>query len=159
MDSKSLVFKRLLGVSLLEIMLLLGIAAGIIIMSVRYYQTAMINREANGALSLVQAVVSAADSLSVGTDSYEDNVTTEKLESILKASGMRTPWNTKLEVEYAEPHSYVIKFPDISGKTCVVLKSKMAGDKQTDTSPTGCPREGRVDFVYIYNKYPQEELE
>lgn len=54
-------FKTMLGVTLLEIMLVLAIAGIIIAMSVRYYQQAATNQKVTAGVSAVTAVVAAAE--------------------------------------------------------------------------------------------------
>lgn len=54
--------KTMLGVTLLEIMLVLAIAALIIIMSIRFYGSASTSNKVNAAQSAVQGVVAAVES-------------------------------------------------------------------------------------------------
>lgn len=88
--------KRSLGVTLLEIMLVLAIAALIIVMSVRYFQSASISQQAVAYTSQLQAIAAAENSLSQGTGSYTASSAT--LASILPAGGMTNPWGGKVTV-------------------------------------------------------------
>jgi Tfp pilus assembly protein PilE len=63
-------YKTMLGVTLLEIMLVLAIAALIIIMSIRFYQSASTSNKVNAAMSTIQGIVAAGENyLSAGNGS------------------------------------------------------------------------------------------
>jgi len=62
--------KKNAGVTLLEIMLVLAIAAMVIVMSIRFYRSASNSQAANGVLSTITAISSAADNLAAGNNSY-----------------------------------------------------------------------------------------
>src|SRR5579883_2586075 len=84
--------KRMVGVTLLEIMLVLAIAAMIIVMSVRYYQSANQNSQANTFVEQVGAVSAGVENLVQGTGNYS-TVSTAQLTSILPANTLTTaPW-------------------------------------------------------------------
>ncbi len=88
------------GVTLLEIMLVLAVAAMVIVLSVRYYQSASTSQQANAAVSQLQAIAGAADSLSQASGSFSV-VTTSKLQTILPASGFKTSWGQAITVSGA----------------------------------------------------------
>ncbi len=54
-------YKTMLGVTLLEIMLVLAIAALIIVMSIRFYSTAATTNKVNAALTTIQSIVAAGE--------------------------------------------------------------------------------------------------
>ncbi|RDI46483.1 hypothetical protein [Aquicella lusitana] len=81
----------MLGVTLLEIMLVLAIAAMIIVMSVRYYQSASISQQANAFLSQVQAISSAMNSMSQSTGTYS-GLSETSIQAILPPNGLIPPW-------------------------------------------------------------------
>lgn len=82
--------KSVIGVTLLEIMLVLAIAAMIIVMSVRYYQSATVNQQANAFIAQTQAMVAAFDSLAQATGSYT-GITSKSVIAITGGT-MNTPW-------------------------------------------------------------------
>jgi type II secretory pathway pseudopilin PulG len=61
---------KMIGVTLLEVMLVLAIAAMIIVLSIRYYQSAQTSQQVNAAMNQVQAIIAAADGIALGTGSY-----------------------------------------------------------------------------------------
>lgn len=81
----------MLGVTLLEIMLVLAIAAMIIVMSVRYYQSANITQQANAFLSQVQAISSAMNAMSQSTGTFS-GLSNSSIEHILPPNGLIPPW-------------------------------------------------------------------
>ena len=62
--------KSMLGVTLLEIMLVLAIAAMVIVMSIRYYQSASTNQKINAALNTVTGMVAAGESFLAAYGSF-----------------------------------------------------------------------------------------
>lgn len=83
--------KSMLGVTLLEIMLVLAVAAMIIVMSVRYYQSASTSQQANAYLSQVQAIAAAMNSMSQSTGSFS-GISASSIKSILPPNGLVPPW-------------------------------------------------------------------
>lgn len=63
-------FFNQVGVTLLEIMLVLAIAAMVIVMSVRYYRAATTAQQTTVALQQITGYSAAADRLSLGTGDY-----------------------------------------------------------------------------------------
>ena len=55
-------YQKMLGVTLLEIMLVLAIAALVIIMSIRFYQSASTSNKVNAGMSTINSIVAAAES-------------------------------------------------------------------------------------------------
>jgi Tfp pilus assembly protein PilE len=68
-------YKSMLGVTLLEIMLVLAIAALVIVMSIRFYQQASTSGKINAALSQVQGIVAAVESWQTATQQPYSNLT------------------------------------------------------------------------------------
>lgn len=115
---------KMLGVTLLEIMLVLAIAALIIVMSVRYFQSASISQQAVAYTSQLQAIAAAENSLSQGTGSYTSNFST--LTSILPAGGMINPWGGTVTVSYSTPGQFTVDSPsNPSTGVCTLVKRQL----------------------------------
>lgn len=84
---------RMLGVTLLEIMLVLAIAAMVIVMSIRYYQNATSSQQTNAVLEQVLSMAAAADNLSQGSGTYSQ-ATSTNIGNIVGSANMKTPWAT-----------------------------------------------------------------
>jgi Tfp pilus assembly protein FimT len=84
-------YKSIMGVTLLEIMLVLAIAALVIVMSIRFYSSASNSQKINTMVSLVTALNAAAESCAAANDSSLTNCT--NLANYMPNGVMpRTPW-------------------------------------------------------------------
>ena len=117
--------KSVLGVTLLEIMLVLAIAAMIIVMSVRYYQSATANQQANAALQMIQGITAAADSLAQASGSYQSAVTDTSIQSLMPNNSMLLPWGTTITVSGQSPTTYQVSLASTPAAVCVLLKSRL----------------------------------
>lgn len=129
--------KDILGVTLLEIMLVLAIAAMIIIMSVRFYQSASVNQQVNALIEFVQGITSAADGLAQGAgNSYQDVVATD-LTNIMPNKNMNTPWGTQATWAATSPTVFTITLPSVPSATCTQFTARMAANAKY-TIASGC---------------------
>lgn len=142
--------KSILGVTLLEIMLVLAIAAMVIVMSVRYYQSATTNQQANQLISQLQAIAAAADSLAQGSGSYT-SATTANLTPIVGASSFKAPWGSSITVT---PSTSNIKFdiPTTPVGVCTLIKARLATNNHWSAGTTAtavtCPASTATWSVY-----------
>ena len=129
--------KSILGVTLLEIMLVLAIAAMIIVMSVRYYQSANINQQANAFLAQLQAMQAAADSLSQATGSYSA-ATASSIVSIVGGTGntVNTPWGGTITPSKSSASTmlYTMGGAAVSTAVCTLVKSRLAANTHWSSS-------------------------
>lgn len=87
-------FKSMLGVTLLEIMLVLAVAAFILVMSIRYYQAAQTNtsvQEVEGAITSIDA---AASNIALATGSYSTVTASNIAAAGLPGGVLSTAWGT-----------------------------------------------------------------
>lgn len=146
--------KSMLGVTLLEIMLVLAIAAMIIVMSVRYYQSATANQQSNAVLQMVQGVTAAADSLSQATGSYA-TITDAQIQSLMPNRLMTTPWGSTIAISNPTANTYTVTIPSTPAAVCVNLVSRLAANTKYTTlspaTPAACPTTGTGSVSYVYN--------
>ena len=144
-----------LGVTLLEIMLVLAIAAMIIVMSIRYYQAATSSQQANVVVQKIAAIIAAADSMSLSTGSYA-GVTTNSIGGLLSNSGgLVTPWGTDITV-VGGTTSYKVTIPDTPPSVCGILWGQLKGDQRVGSDLTECTSAtSPTNFVFTYNLLPQ----
>lgn len=142
--------KSVLGVTLLEIMLVLAIAAMIIVMSVRYYQSATTNQQVNAALQMVQGIVSSADSLAQASGSYSAATQASVFQLMGSSTGtMNTPWGTAVTITGQSGSTYTVTFPNTPAAVCLLLAPRLAANKKfTTISSCGA---GAAPFTYTYN--------
>lgn len=134
------------GVTLMEIMLVLAIAAMIIVMSVRYYQTTSSSQQANSALQQIQSITEIADRLAQGSGSYT-TASLNAITALMPNKMMTSPWGTPITIKGNKPTTYKVVFPSMPPSVCALIVPRL---KQNDkyTSP-GCDTNG--DFSYTYD--------
>ncbi|MDR3478106.1 MAG: hypothetical protein P4M14_08775 [Gammaproteobacteria bacterium] len=141
--------KVILGVTLLEIMLVLAIAAMVIVMSVRYYQTATSGEQVNAVLEQISAITAAADGLSQGTASYlVANISTATLSPILPANGLTLPWGTTIVVNNASTSSYNIVLSSVPSNQCPLITARVTVNSHF-SSATACNPAPAVTTITI----------
>jgi type II secretory pathway pseudopilin PulG len=129
--------KSMVGVTLLEIMLVLAIAAMVIVMSVRYYQSASSAQQANAVLEQIQAIVAAADSLAQATGSYANVVGNNEVKPLLPGGSMTTPWGDPITIGDVTSNSYSLDIGNVPSGVCPLLISKLKTNNHFSSSASG----------------------
>lgn len=144
--------KSMLGVTLLEIMLVLAIAAMIIVMSVRYYQSANASQQATQVLNTITAILASADALSQGTGTYS-GVTSATITPLLSnVGGLKTPWGSTMTITGAT-NTFSVQIPNTPSAVCGLIAGRLQGDPHyTTVSP--CPATGTSSLGYTYQENP-----
>jgi type II secretory pathway pseudopilin PulG len=121
-------FKSVYGVTLLEIMLVLAIAAMIIVMSVRYYQSAQASSQANAFVAQVQAIASAAENLAQGGGTFPSLAT---LSPMLPPNTLTNPpWGGTLTYA-ATATGFTLAIGTAPGTaTCSLILAKLLASSQ-----------------------------
>jgi len=120
--------KSILGVTLLEIMLVLAVAAMIIVMSVKYYQSANASQQANQALGLVHAITASANALSQGGETYA-GVTTDNIKPLLASvGGLKLPWGADASITTSDATSYTVKLDAMPASVCGLVVGRLIAD-------------------------------
>lgn len=142
--------KSMLGVTLLEIMLVLAIAAMVIVMSVRYYQTATQSQQANAVLQMLQGVTAAADGLAQGSGTYS-SVSSDDIASLMPGGNLNLPWGGVVTIDSFSSDGYNVSVAGTDAQTgiCVQIKSRLAGNPKY-VDPT-CA-EGTLTYTYDRTK-------
>lgn len=138
--------RSMLGVTLLEIMLVLAIAAMIIVMSIRYYQSATSSQQSNTVLQQIQGVTAAMDQLAVGSGTYA-NITQSMLQSAVGGvANLTTPLGTTISMSAPSSTGYTITIP-LNATICPMVATKVAANlKMSVTNATSC-----TTLTYTYN--------
>lgn len=155
-------FTKTLGVTLLEVMLVLAIAAMIIVMSIRYYQSASASQQSNSFLSQVQGIVAAAEQLAQGTGSFQNingsSLSTSNLGPLLPGGAFMAPWGTPIVIANVQPNSFQMTLASIPSGVCPLVRSKLATNNHFSSSGsaaatlTACPAgSGAWNFYYVSN--------
>jgi len=102
--------QSMLGVTLLEIMLVLAIAAMVIVMSIRYYQSASNNQKIAAGLNAVTSIIAAGESVLGATGSLS-TVATDALPYLSGNKIPNSPWGGAMSISGAGPSTYTIVMP------------------------------------------------
>lgn len=137
-----------LGVTLLEILLVLAIAAMIIIMSIRYYQSASSSQQANMAMEEIQAITAAADNLALGTGSYTTGATATNLANVVGAANMMSPTNQPIVYAPASASTYTVSMP-LTTTVCTSVLAKLTA--LTKITNAAC-NSGTLTYTYDNTK-------
>ncbi len=141
--------KKMLGVTLLEIMLVLAIAAVVIIMSVRYYQSASIAQQTNAIIEQIQAISAVADTIAQGAETYS-GITTSGVAALMGGGGLTAPWGGGISVAGAAGVSstYTVTIPLMGYNVCTQLTARL-GTNAHFTLPGSCPA-APTSYTYTY---------
>jgi type II secretory pathway pseudopilin PulG len=144
--------KSMLGVTLLEIMLVLAIAAMIIVMSIRYYQSATSSQQANQALAQIQAISAAADNLAQGTGSYASGgVDTASVSQLVPAGSMTAPWGGAITVSGASASTYTVNIGATPGAVCPLLASRLTANNHFTNVSSCTGAASGFSYTYVAN--------
>jgi Tfp pilus assembly major pilin PilA len=144
--------KSFLGVTLLEVMLVLAIASMIIVMSVRYYQSANSNQMAISALDLIQGITAHADGIAQASQSYS-SVTNSAIQSLMPNQSMILPWGTLANITSQSATQYSVALANTPKDVCVLLKTRLAASaKYTDVDTNACTDIADFHFTYDATK-------
>ncbi len=138
--------KSIAGVTLLEIMLVLAIAAMIIVMSVKYYQSASSSQSTNSAMQSIQSLTAAADGIAQGTGTYTSANSTN-IKNVAGSTALNLPWGASITIN-PSAGSYTVNLPSTPANVCNSLTFKLkANSHYTNISACGT---GPGAFGYTY---------
>lgn len=125
--------KSMLGVTLLEIMLVLAIAAMIIVMSIRYYQSASSNQKINSAVNIITGIVAAAESaLTMG-----GGLSASTIKSYLPGGTLpKSPWGGDVTLS-ATTNTFTIVIPNVGGDCSTKLSTLMSTNSKVALTCSG----------------------
>ncbi|GEM_PF-989896 len=140
---------NMVGVTLLEIMLVLAIAAMVIVMSIRYYQTTISRQQANVVLQKITAIIAAADSVAMASGSYS-GITGAVISGLV--GGYTTPWSTAagaITVENDGGTKFKITILSVPPSVCGILYGQLSGDPRV-TGLTACTTSTVATWAFSY---------
>lgn len=143
-------FKSIAGVTLLEIMLVLAIAAMVIVMSIRYYETATSSENANILMDMIQNITAAGDNIALGTGGYS-GVSTSTVSPIAGANNMKTPYGTSVTISSGASTSYKVTIPGLPASVCSNLSAKLSANTRfTGQNSAASCTSATNTFTYTY---------
>jgi len=116
-------FKSMIGVTLLEIMLVLAIAAMVIVMSIRYYQTASLNQKINSMMSTVTAITAAGENYYAANGSFA-GINQTAIQNYMPGGTMpSTPWGGTITIAAGtDNYSYTITPAGVPANACGAIR-------------------------------------
>jgi len=149
------VLKSRLGVTLLEVMLVLAIAAMIIVMSIRYYQSASSSQQANSVLEQIQGIVAAADGLAQAKGSYSAaGISQSSLTPLLPGGSWSTPWGDPITIGDVTGTTYTIDLGTVPSGVCPLLTTKLSTNNHFTLSAPTCTVGSGTAEVVTYTSNP-----
>lgn len=139
--------KSMLGVTLLEIMLVLAIAAMIIVMSIRYYQSATSSAQSNQAMQEVQAVMAAMDNL--GLAGGYTAASQASLSATVGSTNMVTPSGGAITLGTTATNTYSVT-ASLNTTVCPSVAAKLQGN--TKITAATCDSSGTLTMSYDRTK-------
>jgi competence protein ComGC len=141
------------GVTLLEILLVLAIAAMILVLSIRYYQSAKSSQDQASLMAMITAISAGSDSFSVGKNNYK-GLTLVKIKSLLPATLQETPaldpWGGTISVTgSADGKKYTATFPGVAASVCTIVEARLAANKHFDAIK--CSNNAGLEYSYLYS--------
>ena len=143
------IFKAMRGVTLLEVMLVLAIAAMIIVMSVRYYQSANATSQSNTVVSTVTAIAAAGDQLAAGAGGSYAGLTQVAISNLLPPNSMTTPWGSAITITAFVANGYLITVPQVPVNQCSLVSAKVTANPSFTTA-TPCAAAAPTDLKFTY---------
>lgn len=114
-------FRAISGVTLLEIMLVLAIAAMVVVMSIRYYQSATTNQKVASTLNNITAIVAAGENYLAAQGKY-DNIGDADIKPYMPGNEMPSSgWGGAMSVGGGTASQYEITVPAIPTGACKQL--------------------------------------
>ncbi len=115
---------KLLGVTLLEVMLVLAVASVIILMSVRFYKSATDSSQVNSYMQAIQAITSAADGLAQNTGTYS-GANTSAIGTLVGSKNLIAGWGATLGVAGTATTVTVTPTAPAGTSVCAQVKTKL----------------------------------
>lgn len=137
---------KMQGVTLLEIMLVLAVAAMIIVMSIRYYQSSSQSNDANAAMEQINVIASAVDNISRGGGGNYSNVTQTAISGVIGSGNMITSTNQAIVWSATSARTYTVTM-SLAPRVCNSVLAKIAGNSKIGTAAS-CDASGNLTYTY-----------
>jgi len=138
-----------LGATLLEVMLVLAIIGLIILMSVRYYQSASTSNQVEAVLEAVQSITATSENIGgIGTLGYTaSQLTSTALKGVGGTTILKGPFGGTITVTGVSATTYTVTIPNVVAQPCggAIVKLRASNSKYTGFSCAG------TALSYTYN--------
>lgn len=140
--------KSMLGVTLLEILLVLVIASLVIVMSLRYFTSATNQQKISSGIDMVQSIVAGAETYRLQNGTYS-GVSLDNIKAAMSLKDILSPWGGVVAVASTGSNSYTINIPTVPGYACTPLVKAVTQNAKitTDSTCAAGTAEGAVKFT------------
>jgi len=141
-----------LGVTLIEVLLVLAFVSLLMVLAIRYYQQAVNHSYANSALEMVSSITVAASSLQSTNNTYNP-VSTSAIQPLMPNGSLTTPWGGQMSIVGSWNNGYMITITNIPQGVCLLIESHLATnpDFKNDIGEQGaCQMSSNNTLWYIY---------
>lgn len=122
--------RRLLGIGLLELSLVLAVVASVVVLATRYYESTQNAARLNDAVNQINGIINASGQYKLGQRNF-DGLTGPKLVElgVLPSSALKTPWGGDMQIQNYGTSTVFIRFLGVpaSGKVCKELFKRIKG--------------------------------
>lgn len=130
-------FKSVLGVTLLEIMLVLAIAAMVIVMSIRYYQSASLNQKVSVTMNNITGIVAATESYMSATGTLA-GLTSAVIVPYLPSGKMpNSGWGVQMTIKGGAATSFDIGAGTVPADACKILTQMISQNSKMKATACG----------------------
>ncbi len=126
-----------LGVTLFEVMLVLAIAAMIIVMSIRYYQSASMNQKIAVTLNNITAIVAASESFLAANGTLASMAATDVQPYLAGNTMPFSGWGGAMGVSGGGANTYTITIPSVPTTACTQLTNLVKQNSKLSMA-SGC---------------------
>lgn len=141
--------KTSLGVTLLEIMLVLVIASLVLVMSIRYYQSATNSQRVNAAVNIVTGVIAAADTYQSSTGSFT-SMTSSSIAPYMPNSTMpNSPWGAVRVNAAGSGLTYTVNISLLPAGVCTQIANLIKTNTKVSTD---CTTANNIVITYDSSK-------
>ena len=145
------IFKKSAGVTLLEIMLVLAVAAMIIVMSIRYFQSSQASQQANATMSQIQAITSGMDNLAQGGAGSYTSIVDSDLAAAVGSTNMTTITGDTATISGTSTATTYTISMQLNSKTCAQVAKKLEGNVNIAPDVSACGT-GLLSYTYDSTK-------
>jgi len=110
--------KSVMGVTLLEIMLVLAVAAMVIVMSIKYYKSASEAQNVNALVEAVHGIIGAADTYAQSSGSGYAGLTATNITNVAGSNALNNPFGAPLTLGAATATTYTIGISGMPTTAC-----------------------------------------
>jgi hypothetical protein len=129
----------------------------IIVMSVRYYQSANASNQVNTVIGSITNIVASADSLSQASGRFDTPAATAvsiaNLTPLVPSGSLTTPWGTDFTITGVAASTYTINMLQTPANVCPLVKSKLTANNHF-TIATACAAAAPTDLAIVYKANP-----